>query len=125
MLQQRERDYLRNQLTRQLEDLMGKAAHTGRGPVHDTDKQVDLLDRAAFGSSRGTTLRLRDRETLMIRKIEGALRRLEDGTFGICEICGDNISVEGLKARPVTTHCMRCRIKMENDERLHMIPFVY
>jgi DnaK suppressor protein len=63
-------------------------------------------------------LRIRDRERKLISKIKEALDRLDQGTFGICEECGEDISEERLKARPVTTLCINCKKRQENEERL-------
>jgi DnaK suppressor protein len=63
-------------------------------------------------------LRLRDRDRKLIRKIEEALERIEDGTFGICEECGEEIGIPRLKARPVTTLCIKCKSKQEEEEAL-------
>ncbi|MBU0986907.1 MAG: TraR/DksA C4-type zinc finger protein, partial [Proteobacteria bacterium] len=70
-------------------------------------------DLASFESERGTMLRIRDRESKLIRKIQKALENLKYGDFGICEVCGEEIAIERLIARPVTTHCIKCKTKME------------
>jgi DnaK suppressor protein len=75
------------------------------------------LDRASFESERGFMLRIRDRESKLIRKIQRALENLGNGGFGICEMCDEEIAIERLKARPVTTHCIKCKTKMEALER--------
>jgi DnaK suppressor protein len=62
-------------------------------------------------------LRIRDRERKLILKIREALQRIEDGNFGICELCGDDIGIDRLKARPVTTLCIECKRKQEAGER--------
>ena len=62
-------------------------------------------------------LRIRDRESKLILKVKKALARIETGTFGICESCGEDISFDRLKARPVTTQCIDCKIKEENLEK--------
>jgi len=62
-------------------------------------------------------LRIRDRESKLILKVKKALVRIEIGTFGICEACGEDISFDRLKARPVTTQCIDCKTKEENLEK--------
>ena len=62
-------------------------------------------------------LRIRDRERKLIFKIQEALRRLDDGEYGVCEECGENIGIERLKARPVTTLCIECKSSQEMEER--------
>ena len=120
MLQPNELTYFRDLLSQQLEDLMGKAARVVADLIATKDRQIDPLDIAAAECSRSTMLRLRDRESHLIRKISRALQRIEDGSFGICEICDSEISVARLKARPVTSHCIKCKTRMEDSERTVM-----
>ena len=68
-------------------------------------------------ADRNFMLRIKDRESKLIKKIRTALDRIEDNTFGVCEKCGENISFERLKARPVTTKCIDCKTKEEAVER--------
>jgi len=110
-------DHCKMLLNDQLEALLDYAGHTVQGLLDVTDNMPDPLDRASFESDRSTLLRIRDRESYLIRKIKRALDRLEDGTFGICERCGKEISIERLKVRPVTLHCIKCKIKMEEMEK--------
>jgi DnaK suppressor protein len=63
-------------------------------------------------------VRIRDRERKLISKIKEALERIEGGTFGICEVCGEEISEERLKARPVTTLCIDCKTEEEEKEKI-------
>jgi DnaK suppressor protein len=77
----------------------------------------DPTDRASMESDRSFTLRIRDRERKLIAKIEEALRRLEDGSYGVCEECGEKIGAARLKARPVTTLCIDCKSVQEVAER--------
>jgi len=110
-------DFFKQLLTEQLRTLLGQADLTVRGLVDNCETSADLLDRATFESERGTMLRIRDRESKLIRKIQRALENLEDGTYGICEACEKEIAIERLKARPVTTLCIQCKTKMEALER--------
>jgi DnaK suppressor protein len=82
------------------------------------ESYADPTDRASAESDRTFTLRLRDRDRKLIKKIEEALERIENGTFGICEACGEEIGIARLKARPVTTLCIECKSKQEEDEKL-------
>jgi DnaK suppressor protein len=77
-----------------------------------------MNDDGFVESDRNFELRIRDRERKLIGKIREALDRIEDGTFGICEACGEYISEQRLKARPVTTLCIECKKKQENEERV-------
>ena len=77
----------------------------------------DPTDRAALEADRNFMLRIRDREAKLIKKIREALERFENGTYGICESCGEDISIKRLKARPVTTQCIDCKSKEEALEK--------
>lgn len=77
----------------------------------------DPTDRASMESNRNSVLRIRDRERKLIFKIQEALQRLEAGEYGICEECGEDIGIERLKARPVTTLCISCKSNQEIAER--------
>jgi len=110
-------NFFKQLLTEQLRILLGQADLTVRGLVENIETSADLLDRATFESERGTMLRIRDRESKLIRKIQRALENLDDGTYGICEVCEKEIAIERLKARPVTTLCIQCKTKMEALER--------
>jgi len=110
--------FFKQLLTEQLETLLGQADIV----VHDLIKKThetlpDPVDRASFESERGTMLRIRDRESKLIRKIQRSLENLENGSFGICEMCEKEIAIKRLKARPVATHCIECKTKMEVFER--------
>ncbi len=83
----------------------------------DTDDLPDEIDQASSEYQQGLTLRLRDREKYLIQKIDHALTRIEDGTFGICEECSEPISVKRLEVRPETTLCIRCKEEQEKEER--------
>jgi DnaK suppressor protein len=77
----------------------------------------DPTDRASLESDRNFMLRIRGRERKLILKIEEALERIEDGSFGTCEKCGEDISEQRLKARPVTTLCIDCKKREEALEK--------
>jgi DnaK suppressor protein len=83
----------------------------------DTDDLPDEIDQASSEYAQSMTFRLRDREKFLLKKIEKALARIEEGTFGICERCEEPISVKRLEARPVTTLCIRCKEEQEQKER--------
>lgn len=78
----------------------------------------DLGDQATAESDRSFLLRLRGREQKLLKKIEDALERIEAGTYGACEACGEKISIKRLEARPVTTLCIECKTKQEEEEKL-------
>lgn len=83
----------------------------------DTDDLPDEIDLASSEYNQSMVFRLRDREKFLLKKIEKALGRIEDGTFGICERCEEEISLKRLEARPVTTLCIRCKEEQEKKEK--------
>ncbi|MGI5863404.1 MAG: TraR/DksA family transcriptional regulator [Myxococcales bacterium] len=83
----------------------------------DTDDLPDEIDLASSEYSQSMVFRLRDREKFLLKKIEKALGRIDDGTFGICERCEEDISIKRLEARPVTTLCIRCKEEQEKKEK--------
>lgn len=110
--------FFKNLLQKQLSDLLAEAGVTVKTMSDKGEMFPDPVDRASLESDRNFLLRIRDRERKLIGKIEKALERVEDGTFGICERCGEEISEERLKARPVTTFCIDCKEEQENLEKL-------
>ncbi len=83
----------------------------------DTDDLPDEIDLASSEYSQSMVFRLRDREKFLLKKIEKALARIDDGTFGVCERCEEEISPKRLEARPVTTLCIRCKEEQEKKEK--------
>jgi DnaK suppressor protein len=109
-------DYFRNLLNQRIAELRLEAGKT----VENMDEYgnfPDPTDRASMESNRNSILRIRDRERKLIFKIQEALQRLTDGEYGICEECGEEIGIERLKARPVTTLCIACKSSQEIAER--------
>jgi DnaK suppressor protein len=78
----------------------------------------DFLDQALSESDTSFVFRIKERESRLTQKIEEALKLIEEGTFGICEECGREISEERLMARPVTTLCIQCKRRIEAQERI-------
>ena len=118
MLSKEDQEYFKVLLTKRLEGLLDEATKTVSGMTDHGETFPDPTDRATLESERNFTLRIRDRERKLISKIKEALTRIEHGNFGICEECGEDISNERLKARPVTTLCISCKKKQETEERL-------
>lgn len=77
----------------------------------------DMGDQATAETDRSFMLRLKERERLLLKKIEDAIERIENGTFGICQRCGNEIGIKRLEARPVTTLCIECKTAQEEEER--------
>ncbi len=78
----------------------------------------DITDQASAEAEQNFTIRLRERDQKLIKKIEEAIERIEEGSFGICESCGGEISQKRLKARPVTTLCIVCKTDQEAEEKI-------
>ena len=110
-------DYFRKLLSNQLDELLDQADDTVSDMTEPRDNFPDPTDRASLEADRNFMLRIRDRESKLIKKIKKALARIDNGTFGMCESCGENISAKRLKARPVTTQCIECKTKEEALEK--------
>ena len=102
-----------------LEELDSEVSSTLDGMRKDGGAFPDPTDRASLESDRNLTLRIRDRERKLRKKIEEALAGIEDGSFGICEVCEEEIDFKRLEARPVTTLCINCKSEQEIDEEAH------
>jgi DnaK suppressor protein len=104
-----------------LEDQMTELVHKAKEAVNvlskEGDSTADPLDRATMDSGRDNSLRIRERESRLIQKILAALEKMDEGVYGICEACGDDIPISRLRARPVTAYCIHCKTKMETWER--------
>jgi len=109
--------YFENLLTQWLEDLLRHADETVMN-LRQSDSITDLLDRASFDTIRSFQLRIRDRESVLIRKIKKSLYDIQTGDYGVCDNCGEDISLKRLVARPVARHCIWCKTEMENREKL-------
>jgi DnaK suppressor protein len=112
------KEHFQKLLSRRLDELLTETNETASGMTDVRDQSPDPLDRASTESDTSFAFRLKAREGNLIRKIEDALSRLEDGTFGICEECGEEISGGRLQARPITTLCIKCKDKQEADEKI-------
>jgi DnaK suppressor protein len=110
-------EYFKDFLTNRLEELLSHADNTVSGMTAPKENFPDPADRASLEADRNFMLRIRDRENKLIKKIKKALERIDDGTFGVCEKCGEDISASRLKARPVTTLCIDCKTKEEAFEK--------
>lgn len=110
-------EFFRKLLNERLEALLTDAAKTMSNMTDEEENFPDPTDRASVESDRNFLLRIRDRERKLISKIQEALDRIDKGTYGICEECGEDISEPRLIARPVTTLCIDCKTSQEEDER--------
>jgi DnaK suppressor protein len=113
----RQLDYFRKKLADEINQLVLNEAAM-MVPVQDySEVHPDILDRAVYEGQRAFAFRIRERERFLLWKIKDALRRIEEGTYGICEECGEDIPIARLKARPVTNYCLDCKTRMEAQER--------
>jgi len=119
MLNEKKKIYFTNLLNKQLNELMKKEKDTPVTSVVGVSEQApDFTDQATFESDMDLNIHMKERENKLIFKIKEALERIENGTYGICDICGESITETRLKARPVTTVCITCKQNQENQERL-------
>ncbi len=111
-------EYFRELLTNRLDDLLSGAEKAVSGMIDETEENFpDPTDRASHETDRNFLLRVKDRERKLISKVKEALGRIEDGSYGICEICGEDIQEKRLEVRPVTTCCIECKKEAEEMEK--------
>ena len=112
-------EFFRHMLSRKINELLDEAGKTVSEMTSGVKENYpDPNDRASLESDRNFQLRIRDRERKLILKMQEALKRMDDGVFGICEVCNGLISEKRLMARPVTTLCIDCKMKQEKMEKL-------
>ncbi len=109
----------RELLKKSRQEILEQSEDTLEDMTEEREMYADPADRASAESDRAFILRLRDRDRKLVRKIDEALERIDAGTYGICEDCGEDISKPRLKARPVTTLCIKCKSRQEQQEALH------
>jgi len=108
---------IKEELLRQKESIL----HEAEATMNSLPEQAvfpDVGDQASAEMDRNFMLRLRGREQRLLKKIETALERIEAGTFGICEVCGEEIDIKRLQARPVASLCIACKTEQEEEEKL-------
>lgn len=110
-------DFFKTLLQERLRALLTEAGATLGDLTDEKENLADAIDLASMESNRDFQLRIRDRERVLIHKIKEALQRIEDGDYGICVACGNEISEKRLIARPVATHCIDCKTELEQLER--------
>jgi DnaK suppressor protein len=110
-------EFFKKLLEQRKSALANGAADTVVEMTDDDETFPDPNDRASLESERNFTLRIRDRERKLVSKIDKAIVRIEEGSFGICEECGCEISARRLEARPVTTLCIECKEEQERKEK--------
>jgi DnaK suppressor protein len=115
----RQRDYFRLKLLAWREDILKEAKETLQHLQDDNQNHPDLADRASSETDRAIELRARDRQRKLIAKIDAALQRIEDGTYGYCEETGEPISLKRLEARPIATLSIEAQERHERRERVY------
>jgi len=117
-LKKRDREKLKKLLLQQREELLGKAKQTLAGDIHlDPDDFPDEIDTASSEINLAFMGRVRERERGLLKKIDEALARIDEGDYGECESCGEDIGVKRLMARPVAQLCIDCKSEQEQLER--------
>ena len=117
-MDQEKTEFFRKLLTDRLEALVEEANRSVGDLTEQKLNLPDAIDLATEESNRDFSIRLKDRERKLIYKIKKALERLDDGSYGICEVCGEDIAEKRLIARPATTHCIDCKTEAETQERI-------
>ena len=116
-MKKKQREQFDEQLNAWKEELVHEATKTVDGMHEEKAQFADPTDRASMETDRNFLLRIRDRERRLISKIDKALERIEDGSFGSCDECGEDIEIKRLKARPVATLCIHCKTLQEEEDR--------
>jgi DnaK suppressor protein len=115
----RQREYFRRKLRAWKEEIIRDAELTLNAMQADTDAHPDLVDRASSEGDRAIELRARDRQRKLIAKIDAALARIDDGTYGYCEETGEPISLARLDARPIATLSIEAQERHERREKIY------
>lgn len=110
-------ELFRAQLLQKKQEILTDAGKTMTEMTDQTTNVPDPNDRATLESGRSFELRIRDRERKLVTKIDEAIARIEDGSYGVCEDCGEEIGLKRLEARPVTTLCIDCKTLQETREK--------
>ncbi len=114
-----QREYFRRKLLRWREELLAESSQTLQNLQEATSQEPDFADRASIETDRALELRTRDRGRKLIAKIDAALRRIEDGTYGYCEETGEPISLSRLEARPIATLSIDAQERHERREKVY------
>ena len=118
-MNERQREYFRRRLLQWKDDIIRESKETLHNLAQDSVAHADLADRATSETDRALELRARDRQRKLISKIDAALARIEDGTYGYCEETGEPISLKRLDARPIATLSVEAQERHERRERVY------
>ena len=115
----RQREYFRRKLLGWKEDILQESRETLATLQNENENHPDLADRASSETDRAIELRARDRQRKLIAKIDAALTRLDDGSYGYCEETGEPISLKRLDARPIATLSIEAQERHERREKVY------
>ncbi len=118
-MNERQREYFRNKLIAWCDDIISESRETLEVLQSENENHADLADRASSETGRSVELRARERQRKLIAKIDAALRRIDDGTYGYCEETGEPISLRRLEARPIATLSIEAQERHERRERVY------
>lgn len=118
-MNERQLEYFRRKLIAWKEEILAQSAETLDALAESARNVPDLADRASEETDRAIELRTRDRQRKLIAKIDAALRRIENGEYGYCEVTGEPISLKRLDARPIATMTLEAQERHERRERVH------
>jgi len=118
-MNERQLEYFKQKLLKWKEDILRESRETLSHLQSETENHADVADRASSETDRALELRTRDRQRKLISKIDDALRRVEDGSYGYCEETGEPIGVARLDARPIATLSLEAQERHERRERVH------
>ena len=118
-MNERQREYFRRKLLSWKDDILREARETLQHLQDESQNHPDLADRASSETDRAIELRARDRQRKLIAKIDAALQRIEEGTYGYCEETGEPISLKRLDARPIATLSIEAQERHERRERVY------
>src|SRR5579859_2489551 len=118
-MNERQREYFRQKLLAWKEDILREARETLQHLQDESTNHSDFADRASSETDRAIELRARDRQRKLIAKIDAALQRIDDGTYGYCEETGEPISLKRLEARPIATLSVEAQERHEKREKVY------
>ena len=115
----RQREYFRNKLESWKDEILRESRETLENLQEENQNHPDMADRASSESDRALELRTRDRQRKLISKIDAALKRIDDGTYGYCEETGEPIGIARLDARPIATLSLEAQEMHERREKVY------
>lgn len=118
-MNKKQQAYFREKLVAWKEEILRETRETLQNLQSESQNHADIADRASSETDRAIELRARDRQRKLIAKIDAALQRIDDGTYGYCEETGESISLKRLDARPIATLSIEAQERHERRERIY------